>query len=123
MHVIVNCVFSYAGCKVQLPHKDMPAHMAAAENVDAHLRLLGAHTQKLSADIASNGALIEMLNFKTWLVIVALAVIIAAVTSCTPESNTHAQCGYFFGNGCVGLTQTMSTTLVVGSVVLFLLLF
>jgi len=100
--------------------------MAIAENVDAHLRHLGAHTQKLSADIASNGALIEELKVKmTWLVIVALAVIIAAVfvTSRTPESNTHAHCGRLFCNGCVGLTQTMSTTLVVGSVVLFMLLF
>lgn len=101
----------------------MPAHMAAAEN---HLKLLGAHTQKLSADIASNGVLIERLNFKmTWLVIIASAVIIAAVfvTSRFPESSTHAQCGRFQCNGCVGLTQTMSTTVVVGSAVVFMLLF
>ena len=43
---------------------DMPAHMVAAENIDAHLKLLGAHTQKFSAAIASNGVLIERLNLR-----------------------------------------------------------
>ena len=59
-HVVVNCTFNYAGCEVQLPSKDMPSHMA--ENVGAHLGLLGAHNQKLKEEIACNSVLIEKLK-------------------------------------------------------------
>ena len=80
IHAVVNCTFHYAGCEVQLPSKDMPAHMA--ESVGTHLQLLGAQNQKL-------GALIERLKvMMIWLVIIVSAVII--VLAVIIISATHA---------------------------------
>ena len=45
---VVNCDFHYAGCEVQLPHKDMPAHLA--ENLEVHTAQLAAHTEKRMAE-------------------------------------------------------------------------
>ena len=42
---VVNCDFHYAGCEVQLPRKDMPAHLA--ENLVIHMSLLATQSQKL----------------------------------------------------------------------------
>ena len=44
---VVNCDFHYAGCEVQLPRKDMPAHVK--ENF-SHLSLLAAMNQKLARE-------------------------------------------------------------------------
>ena len=41
---VVNCDFHYAGCEVQLPRKDMPAHLA--ENMVAQLAQLATSTQE-----------------------------------------------------------------------------
>ena len=46
--VVVKCDFHYAGCEVQLPHKDMPAHLA--ENLEVHTAQLAAHTEKRMAE-------------------------------------------------------------------------
>ena len=45
---VVNCDFHYAGCEVQLPRKDMPAHLA--ENLVAHMAHLLAYTEKTLAE-------------------------------------------------------------------------
>ena len=45
---VINCDFHYAGCEVQLPHKDMPAHLA--ENIEVHTAQLAAHTEKRMAE-------------------------------------------------------------------------
>ena len=89
IHAVVNCTFNYAGCEVQLPSKDMPAHMA--ESVGTHLQLLGAQNQKL-------GALIERLKvMMIWLVIIVsaviivLAVIIVFATHATESNVTPLQ--------------------------------
>ena len=41
---VVNCDFHYAGCEVQLPRKDMPAHLA--ENMVVHMSLMAVQNQK-----------------------------------------------------------------------------
>ena len=46
----VECEFSYAGCKVTLPRKEMSDHIT--ENPLDHIRLLAVHNQKLAAKIA-----------------------------------------------------------------------
>ena len=43
---VVNCDFHYAGCEVQLVHKDMPTHLA--ESLPPHLSLLALHNQQLT---------------------------------------------------------------------------
>ena len=40
---VVNCDFYYAGCEVQLPHKDLPAHLA--ENLVAHTSLMATYNR------------------------------------------------------------------------------
>ena len=45
----VECEFSYAGCKVTLPRKEMSDHVR--ENPLDHIRLLAVHNQKLAAQI------------------------------------------------------------------------
>ena len=40
---VVNCDFCYAGCEVQLPHKDLPAHLA--ENLVAHTSLMATYNR------------------------------------------------------------------------------
>ena len=40
---VVNCDFHYAGCEVQLPRKDMPAHLA--ENIVSHMAQLATYKQ------------------------------------------------------------------------------
>ena len=47
---VVNCDFHYAGCEVQLPRKDMPAHLA--ENLVLHMTQLATFTQKKDQQIA-----------------------------------------------------------------------
>ena len=42
---IVNCDFHYAGCEVQLPRKDMPAHLA--ETLVIHVSQLAAYSHML----------------------------------------------------------------------------
>ena len=42
---VVNCDFHYAGCEVQLPRKDMPAHLA--ENLVIHVSQLAAYSHML----------------------------------------------------------------------------
>ena len=45
---VVNCDFHYAGCEVQLPRKDMPAHLA--ENLLAHTtKLVTSMQEKIQA--------------------------------------------------------------------------
>ena len=41
---VVNCDFHYTGCDVQLPRKDMPAHLA--ENLVPHMAQLATYNQK-----------------------------------------------------------------------------
>ena len=41
---VVNCGFHYAGCEVQLPRKDMPAHLA--ENLVVHMSLMAVQNRK-----------------------------------------------------------------------------
>ena len=41
---VVNCDFHYTGCEVQLPRKDIPAHLA--ENLVPHMAQLATHNQK-----------------------------------------------------------------------------
>ena len=41
---VVNCDFHYAGCVVQLPHTDIPAHLA--ENIVVCTTQLAVHTKK-----------------------------------------------------------------------------
>ena len=41
---VVNCDFHYADCEVQLPRKDMPAHLA--ENLVPHMAQLATYNQK-----------------------------------------------------------------------------
>ena len=41
---VVKCDFHYAGCEVQLPHKDMPAHLA--ENLVTHISQLATYNDK-----------------------------------------------------------------------------
>jgi len=79
LHALVNCTFKYAGCEVQLPSKDMPAHVA--ESVGAHLELLGTHNHKLAAEIASKDENIERLKVKiAWLeMFVAVMIALAAM--------------------------------------------
>jgi len=77
-HAVVNCTFKYAGCEVQLPSKDMPAHVA--ESVGAHLELLGTDNYKLAAEITSKDEHIQRLKVKvTWLGILAVIMIASAV--------------------------------------------
>ena len=45
----VDCEFSYAGCKVTLPRKELSNHIR--ENSLDHVRLLAVHNQKLAAQI------------------------------------------------------------------------
>ena len=42
---VVNCDFHYAGCEVQLPRNDMPAHLA--ENLVVHMSILATQNQKI----------------------------------------------------------------------------
>ena len=56
---IVNCDFHYAGCEVQLPRKDMPAHLA--ENI-AHLSLLSDMNLKLTKKLLQKDTEIEQLS-------------------------------------------------------------
>ena len=72
-----ECTHGIVNCTQAVRSKDMPAHMA--QNVGAHLRLLGAHNQKLAA---VNSVLIVMI----WLMIIASAVIIVFTIYAT-ESN------------------------------------
>ena len=50
----VNCDFHYAGCEVQLPRKDMPAHLA--ENLVTHMSQMATygHLQKLKTQVLEN---------------------------------------------------------------------
>ena len=41
---VVNCDFHYAGCEVQLPRKDMPAHLA--KNLITHMTQLATYSQQ-----------------------------------------------------------------------------
>ena len=41
---IINCSFHYAGCEVQLPRKDMPAHLS--ENLIPHMTQLATYSQR-----------------------------------------------------------------------------
>ena len=63
---VVKCDFHYAGCEVQLPRKDMPAHLA--ENSVNHLSQLAAYTQRniqeKSEEIAVLKLETQMLNAK-----------------------------------------------------------
>ena len=43
---VVNCDFHYAGCEIQLPRKDMPAHLA--ENLVIHVSQLAMYSHTLS---------------------------------------------------------------------------
>ena len=43
---VVNCDFHYAGCEIQLPRKDMPAHLA--ENLVIHVSQLAIYSHTLS---------------------------------------------------------------------------
>ena len=40
---VINCEFYYAGCEVQLPRKDIPAHLA--ESLVAHTSLMASYNQ------------------------------------------------------------------------------
>ena len=46
---VVNCDFHYAGCEVQLPRQDMPAHLA--ENLVPHMSHLATLNQKLHQEL------------------------------------------------------------------------
>ena len=56
---IVNCDFQYAGCEVQLPRKDMPAHLR--ENF-THVSLLAAMNQKLAEKLLKKDEEISKLS-------------------------------------------------------------
>ena len=56
---VVNCDFHYAGCEVQLPRKDMPAHLA--ENF-THISLLAAMNQKLAEKLLKKDEEISKLS-------------------------------------------------------------
>ena len=45
---VVNCDFHYAGCEVQLPRKDMPAHLV--EGLVVHLPLIAAYNERKLAE-------------------------------------------------------------------------
>ena len=46
---VVNCDFHYAGCEVQLPRKDMPAHLA--EDLVFHMSLMAVQNRKREEEI------------------------------------------------------------------------
>ena len=46
---VVNCDFHYAGCEVQLPRKDLPAHLA--ENMGVHVSLVAVQDRKREEEI------------------------------------------------------------------------
>ena len=48
---VVNCDFHCAGCEVQLPRKDMPAHLA--ENLVIHVSQLANYTHAKNEEIAA----------------------------------------------------------------------
>ena len=56
---VVNCDFHYAGCEVQLPRKDMPAHLR--ENI-THVSLLAAMNQKLAEKLLKKDEEISKLS-------------------------------------------------------------
>ena len=56
---VVNCDFHYAGCEVQLPRKDMPAHLQ--ENF-THVSLLAAMNQKLAEELLKKAKEISTLS-------------------------------------------------------------
>ena len=56
---VVNCDFHHAGCKVQLPRKDMPAHLR--ENF-THVSLLAAMNQKLAEKLLKKDEEISKLS-------------------------------------------------------------
>ena len=56
---IVNCDFQYAGCEVQFPRKDMPAHLR--ENF-THVSLLAAMNQKLAEKLLKKDEEINKLS-------------------------------------------------------------
>ena len=56
---VVNCDFQYAGCEVQLPRKDMPAHLQ--ENF-THVSLLAAINQKLAEKLLKKDEEISKLS-------------------------------------------------------------
>ena len=45
--VVVNCPFTYTGCGVTLPRRDMHEH---AQDMSTHFKLLGSFTQKLARE-------------------------------------------------------------------------
>ena len=47
---LVNCDFHYASCEVQLPRKDMPAHLA--ENLVVHMSLMAVQNTKLQEELS-----------------------------------------------------------------------
>ena len=49
--VVVDCPFSFSGCKVRLPRKDLPEH---AKQTELHLGLLASFTQGLLTDWLSD---------------------------------------------------------------------
>ena len=56
---VVNCDFQYAGCEVQLPRKDMPAHLR--ENF-THVSLLATMNQKLAEKLLKKDEEISKLS-------------------------------------------------------------
>ena len=61
---VVDCDFHYAGCEVQLPRKDMPAHLA--ENLVVHMSLMAVQNReviiKLRDELAENTRKIKALE-------------------------------------------------------------
>ena len=57
---VVNCDFCYAGCEVQLPRKDMPAHLA--ENIVPHMSQLATLNQKFTERLCNNDKEMDKLH-------------------------------------------------------------
>ena len=74
---VVDCDYHSAGCNVQLPRIDMPAHLA--EYVDTHLDLLGAENKYLLEEILRKNVLIKKLKLSLGLNLATFLVLCLAV--------------------------------------------
>ena len=57
---VVECEFHYAGCDVELPRKDMPAHVA--DNLAQHVSLLATSNHKLTEELIEKDEVISKMN-------------------------------------------------------------
>jgi len=60
---MVEYSFSYAGCEVKLPRKELSAHVK--ENPHRHVSLLATYSQKLGAENVEKGKHISLRNIST----------------------------------------------------------